>query len=139
MRDVFVILAVLLWGANAAVADVACTMHVGWWIYPDQKGDVWLQEQHCGNVKYWQLMERNNNKILVQIPVPLLPKGHRFNYGQCTLKGELRNDIITIVRHDQDTEWSTEVFQAWLLDPIGKAITPIPAKWLSCRYEGYGL
>jgi hypothetical protein len=113
----------VLYGVNVAARDDVCTMHLQWLIYTDVPKNYWLTEQH---------------NIIARLPVPALPAGSRFNYGQCELNGALRNDVIAIVRHNKEIEWSSDVSHAWLVDPLAKAIKPIPTTGLSCRYEGYG-
>jgi hypothetical protein len=127
----------VLYGVNVAARDDVCTMHLQWLIYTDVPKNYWLTEQHCADTKRWVIATRQHN-IIARLPVPALPAGSRFNYGQCELNGALRNDVIAIVRHNKEIEWSSDVSHAWLVDPLAKAIKPIPTTGLSCRYEGYG-
>ena len=128
----------LLAFSNSFAAETGCKEFVGWLIYPNHDSSASLTEQHCGDKKYWQLVTREG-KVLTQIPVPLLTKGYEFNYGDCNLDSKLRHDIIAMVHHKNDVEWSTKISKAWLADLTLKTIVPISTEGLSCRNEGYGL
>ena len=123
--------------ASSAAATEGCKEFVGWLIYPGNKNSPSLEEEHCGSHKEW-ILKNKAGAVVDQMPVPGLPKGTVFNYGQCRVNGIYRDDIIAIVAHSARVEWSGKIRKAWLVSPELKIVGASTAG-VECHNEGYGV
>lgn len=118
--------------------EKGCLEISGWLIYPEKDASPTIKEMHCGKEKTFRLVT-SGDILLATMPVPELPAGYEFNHGECRLDGVIRNDIIAMVRHKDDGEWSTDILKAWIADPVAKEFRPFPVKGIICLNIGYGI
>lgn len=129
----------VFFGFSQSVAgEEGCNEISAWLIYPDKETSPVVREMHCLKNKEFRLAD-SSGKTIASMPLPELRPGYEFSRGECRLNGIIRHDIIAVVKHGEDTEWSVDVINAWVADPLAKAFVPMPVKGLACLNIGYGI
>ena len=113
---------------------------VGWLIYQDDRADTSpsVSEIRFQKEKLWVLRNKKGN-LLASMRVPDLSKGFEYNYGNCKVDGVYRNDVIAVVKHRRNKEWSSVVNRSWIIDPTKPGFESVTPKGIICRNEGYGV
>ena len=93
-----------------------------------------------GNTRVWVLFDEKEREI-GHLRAPRLKRGQEFNQGKCRVGGgNERWDIIAIVVHKPNQEWTSKVIRAWRIVPgKGSGFIEFPPKNVSCRNVAFGV
>ena len=113
-----------------------------WLIYPQMRGDsprieIWATPGRP-SAFVWRL-KASNGLLLAELAEPTPKETYSFSQGECRIDGVLRWDIIAMVKHSENKEWSQQVEQVWIADPINKRSVVRDGRNVECLNEGYGV
>jgi hypothetical protein len=93
-----------------------------------------------GSTRVWVLFDEKEHEI-GHLKAPKLKRGQEFNRGECRVGGgEVRWDIIAMVVHRPNQEWTSKVIRAWRIVPgKGSGFVEFPPKNVSCRNIAFGV
>ena len=132
-------IAILFVAFTLGVASAASKPFVGWLIDPESSDSASVEVWGASNAeREWRVVDRGG-VVLARMKQPALPPGHAFNWGGCRVGGEARHDVIAVVRHRENQEWSAEVAAVWVVDAKKGSFVSTNPKGFECRNEGYGV
>jgi hypothetical protein len=129
---------------SALVAEVCFAQpkpFVAWLVSPADSNGASIEVWPTLNNKrafVWRLLS-SGGTLLAEMKQPALPSGYTVNYGECKINGVLRQDVIAIVRHAEQREWSSDLRGFWFADEKARAFIKAQPKQVQCRNEGYGV
>jgi hypothetical protein len=114
---------------------------VAWLIYPEEPSspsiEVWAS--HPGSKQFvWRLISGNGTQ-LAEMGEPPKPKGYSYNQGQCKIAGRFRHDVIALVKHSENSQWSRNVTRVWIASPKTKSFLAADTHGVSCLNEEWGI
>ena len=131
----FVLLSLIL---CISIANADEKPFVAWLIYPHIANSPVLEVWRFSYGSVWRF-NKNDKSQIAEIKEPPLTPGYTFNYGECKINHQLRNDMIAMVKHTDGREWSEQVLNIWIADPAAKSFTKTSGEGVSCRNESYGI
>ena len=111
---------------------------VSWLISPKDPTSAGVEVWPNGKSFIWRLISPRG-EILAEMKQPAIPAGHTVNYGECIVNGEIRQDVIAIVRHFDRREWSNDIHSLWFADANARAFIKGDSRQVKCRNEDYGI
>lgn len=128
------IIAVFLTGAALAQPKP----FVSWLISPSNSTSAAVEIWPDGKSFVWRLVS-SHGETLVEMKQPVTPRGYTINYGECKVNGVFRQDVIAIVRHIENREWSKDIHSLWFPDAKAKSFIKGDPRQATCRNEDYGI
>lgn len=77
-------------------------------------------------------------RVTDALDAPPAEAGRELQLGGCRLNGELRNEIVALVRHG-DAEYSADIAWAKRLDIASGKFVAVELAHVDCVYAGYGV
>lgn len=135
-----------MWKMIAVFLGLAASVHaepsrpeVSWVV--DQDGipviaQVWANSSRQLGFT-WRLMSTAGEN-LAEMPEPVLTPGYEYSYGECTVDGKLRTDLIAEVKNQASSPTSIAVKRVWAADPANRSFKISPPEHIVCYNSDYG-
>ena len=85
----------------------------------------------------WRLISTAGEK-LVEMPEPTLTPGYEYSYGECTIDGKLRSDLIAEIKNQSNSPISIAVKRVWAADSAHKSFKISSPEHIVCYNADYG-
>jgi hypothetical protein len=121
---------------SASAAGAQEKNFVAWLIYPQIRGSAVITLPTKNGP--WRLVAPDKS-LIAEMKQPALKDGYSFNYGNCRVDGVLRQDLIAMVRHAANKQWSRDVSSIWIADPAAKKFVRRDPRGVDCKNERYGV
>lgn len=121
------------------MASAGSKPFVAWLIEPQRSDSASVEVWDAPDGgRTWRIVE-SSGVVLAQMKQPEVRPGYVFNWGGCRRGADSKHDVIAVVRHEENQEWSTDIAAVWLADASNHRFVPLDPRGMECRNEGYGV
>lgn len=112
-----------------------------WLIHPNLMDgfavEIWASTTSSSGF-IWRLIKMPG-VVLAEMDEPVAPKGYSYNQGWCKIDGEWRDDVIALVKHSEERQYSSAILEIWVAKPQDKVFSVLHPKAAECMNEGFGI
>src|SRR5262249_13982462 len=122
----------------ASQCHAAAKAEISWLLNPTSTSpvaEVWATSNP--HTFLWRLVD-SSGAVLTESPEPSRSPGYQFIYGQCSVDGKLRTDLIVEALFLPNSSIAVRTKRTWLLYPSKKTIQLLSFHGAVCPKPEYG-